>query len=311
MKENKKTSVFAILLLPLLGALSVFVFSCAGFGAVAQIGAAVGQATGVISQNTADAIVKSSQAFEKAFEEITPEQEYYIGRAVGANVLTNYKIRESKPALLSYVNLVCNALIINSPRPEIYNGYHVNILDSDEINAFSTPGGHILITRGLIGCATSEDTLAAVIAHEIAHIQLQHGLKAIKNNRITQALLVTGSSAASVASENLDLPQLKGIFSDSVNEIVTTMVNNGYSQPQEFEADATAMKLLALAGYEPSSLLDMLAVLEKNQPGKQGGFNKTHPTPAQRITNARKTAGNYQVTDTRSFRQVRYAAAVK
>jgi len=275
---------------------------------MAQFGAAVGQATGVISANTADAIVKSGQAFGKAFEEITPEQEYYIGRAVGANILANYRIRETNPDLTIYVNMICNALVINSPRPEIFIGYRVNILDSEEINAFSTPGGHIFVTGGLINCATSEDTLAAVIAHEIAHIQLQHGLKSIKNNRITQALLVTGSSAASVVAENYDVPQLKGVFSDSVNEIVTTMVNNGYSQPQEFESDTVAMDLLALAGYEPTSLLEMLAVLEKNQPGKPGGFNKTHPTPTQRITNARKTAGKYQIADTRAYRQVRYDA---
>jgi predicted Zn-dependent protease len=290
----------------LLASIPIIIISCAHTGSIAQFGAAVGQATGVISESTASAIVKSGQAFEKAFEEITPEQEYYIGRAVGANILANYKLENSKPNLVTYVNRICSALVIHSPRPEIFNGYHVNILDSNEINAFSTPGGHIFITRGLAGCATSEDTLAAVIAHEIAHIQLQHGLKSIKNSRITQALLVTGSSAASAASSKYDLPELKGIFSESVNEIVTTMVNNGYSQPQEFEADSMAMELLALIGYEPGSLLEMLAVLEKNQPGRPGGFNKTHPSPAQRITNAKKASGKYQVPDTRSFRKARY-----
>jgi predicted Zn-dependent protease len=286
---------------------AALIFSCANMGNVAQIGAAIGQATGVIDQKTADAISKSGVALSSAFEDITPEQEYYIGRAVGANILSTYKIQNNKPNMLAYVNKVCNALVINSVRPEIFNGYHVNILDSDEINAFATCGGHIFITRGLIDSTTSEDTLASVIAHEIAHIQLQHGLKAIKNSRMTQALLVTGTSAASAAGNN-NLSEMVDIFGDSINEVVTTMVTNGYSRTQEYDADSMAMSLMELAGYEPGSLLDMLNVLEKTQSSHPGGFNKTHPTPAQRIANAQKTVGKYNVPDTRSYRVQRFAA---
>jgi predicted Zn-dependent protease len=209
--------------------------------------------------------------------------------------------------MLAYVNKICNTLVINSPRPEIFNGYHVNILDSDEINAFATSGGHIFITRGLIESTTSEDTLAAVIAHEVSHIQLQHGLKAIKNSRITQALLITGTSAAGAAG-NSTISDLVNVFGDSINEVVTTMITNGYSRTQEYEADSIAMSLMDLAGYEPSSLVDMLKTLEKTQSSHPGGFNKTHPSPTDRITNAQKTVGNYNVPDTRSYRASRYAA---
>jgi len=297
-----------IYLLPLLAVITlVLLFSCESLGSIAQIGASLGEATGLISPGVADAISKSGVAWGKTFEQITPEQEYYIGRAVAANVVSSYKIQTSNPAMTAYVNKICNALIINSPRPEIYNGYHANILDSDEINAFATPGGHIFITRGLIDCTTSEDTLASVIAHEVSHIQLEHGLKAIKNSRINQALAVTATSAGSAAT-GVDLEELTSTFGVSINEIVTTMMSNGYSRSQEYDADSTAMVLLSLAGYEPSSLIDMLKVLEKNQGGHPGGFNKTHPTPAQRLTNAQKTVGKYSVPDTRSYRLDRYSA---
>jgi predicted Zn-dependent protease len=284
--------------------------SCESMAAVTGVGAQVAGAFGVIDQDTANAITRSSDAIGKAVEEITPEQEYYIGRAVGANILTSYKIWNGGPALTAYLNRICGAIIINSPRPEIYSGYHVNILDSTEINAFATSGGHIFITRGLIACADSEDALAGVIAHEIAHIQLQHSLKAIKNSRITQALLVTGTSAASVAG-NTSVKELADIFDESVNEIVTTMVTKGYSRDQEFDADSTALSLLASAGYEPSALIDMLKSLEKNQGKQSGGFTKTHPTPAQRISSAEKLVPQYRVPDTRSVRQARYRAAVQ
>ncbi|MDR0496517.1 MAG: M48 family metalloprotease [Treponema sp.] len=287
--------------------LAALVSSCAQMGPLAQIGAVLGQTAGVFSAETAAAISKSGVAWKNAFEEITPEQEYYIGRAVAANVLAAYRLQTNKPGLVSYLNRICNALAVNSPRPDIFNGYHVNLLDSNEINAFATPGGHIFITRGLIECTTSEDTIAAVLAHELAHIQLQHGLKAIKNSRITNALVVTGTSAVSAVTNTMEL---ESIFSDSVGEIFTAMVTNGYSRTQETDADSVAMSLLALAGYEPSSLIEMLRVLEKDQPGHPGGFNKTHPTPAQRITNAQRTVGKYDVDDTRSYRRTRYAAAI-
>jgi predicted Zn-dependent protease len=288
-----------------------FIFSsCHHLAAAADAGAQIAGAVGVVDQNTANAISKSSQAIGSAAEEITPEQEYYIGRAVGANILSTYKIWNGSPSLTAYLNRICSAIVINSPRPEIYNGYHVMILDSNEINAFATSGGHVFVTRGLIAGANSEEALAGVIAHEIAHIQLQHSIKAIKTSRITQALLVTGTSAAGAAA-GYDVNELTDVFNESVGEIVTTLVNNGYSQSQEFDADSTALSLLASAGYKPSGLTDMLKELEKTQGSRPGGFNKTHPSPAKRIVSAEKSLGKYTVADTSSYRKARYNAAVK
>jgi predicted Zn-dependent protease len=308
MKKTQGICKAGILLL-LAAVPAALFFSCQTVAEAAGTGAQIAGDMGIIDQKAAGAIGRSSEAVGRAAEEITPEQEYYLGRAVGANILTNYRIWNGSPALTAYLNRICNTIVINSPRPEIYNGYHVAILDSDEINAFATSGGHIFITRGLIACTDSEDSLAAVIAHEISHIQLKHGIKAIKTSRFTQALLVTGSSAAGVAAEGLSLPELTDIFGKSVEEVVTTLVNNGYSQTQEFDADNNALALMAAAGYEPSALLSMLQVLEKNQKNRPGGFNKTHPTPARRITNAQLNIGKYQVPDTRSYRQTRYTRA--
>jgi predicted Zn-dependent protease len=302
----KTTIMFEALPFILVSIFAAVVFSCQGMAAAAQIAGAAG----LIDQNTANAISQSAQAIDKANEDMTPEQEYYIGRAVGANILATYKIWTGKPALTAYLNRICGALIVNSSRPDIFNGYHVNILDSTEINAFATSGGHIFVTRGLINNADSEDTLAAVIAHEIAHIQLQHGLKAIKNSRFQQAILVTATSAAGAATGN-DVRELTSVFNESIGEILTTMVNNGYSQTQEFEADSFALSLLATAGYDPGSLVTILRALEKTQGSHPGGFNKTHPTPGKRIANVQKTLGQYRVPDTRSSRQTRYTTAVK
>ncbi|MDR2747079.1 MAG: M48 family metalloprotease [Treponema sp.] len=289
----------------LLVSLGLLLGSCETMADVTSAGAQIAGALGVIDTETANAISKSSDAIGRAAEEITPEQEYYIGRAVAANILDRYTIWNGDPALTGYLNKICKAIIINSPRPEIYSGYHVAILDSDEINAFASSGGHILVTRGLIACADSEDALAAVIAHEIGHIQLQHSIKAIKNSRITNALLITGTSTAGALGNN-DVKELASVMDESVNEIITTLIDKGYSRDQEFDADTAALALLAAAGYEPSCLVTMLQLLERNQGGRPGGLTKTHPSPAQRITNVNVSLPKFKVPDTRAYRAERY-----
>jgi predicted Zn-dependent protease len=300
-----KTKILIIIFLA--AALCTFFFSCQTVATIADVGAQIAGEAGVIDKNAANAISQSARAIGSAAEVITPEQEYYLGRAVAANILSTYKIWNGSPALTAYLNRICNSITVNSPRPDIYNGYHVAILDSNEINAFATPGGHIFVTRGLISVAKSEDALAGVLAHEIAHIQLQHSIKAITTSRITNALLITGTSTAGAAL-GYDVKELTEVFNESVGQIFNTLVNSGYSQQQEFEADNLALSLLASTKYSPSGLIDMLKELANVQRTQSGGFNKTHPTPAQRISNAEKSIGKYAVPDTRTFRQSRFNA---
>ena len=92
----------------------------------------------------ADAVVTGIDGIRKAAEDnITPEEAYYIGRTVAAIITKNYKIYDS-PDATRYLNKICSAITINSAMPYLYKGYYVAILDTDEINALATPGGHIL-----------------------------------------------------------------------------------------------------------------------------------------------------------------------
>ena len=244
----------------------------------------------------------------KAANSLTPENEYYLGRAVAANIAATYQIYNGNPALRTYLNKICSAIVINSPRPDIYNGYHVAILDTDEINAFATPGGHIFLTRGLIACARNEDALAAVVAHEVAHIQLKHALTAIRNARYVNAA-IAGTLAGISEAAGGGIEEFASIMSESVNEMVTTLVVKGFSKKQEFEADETALSLLVSAGYEPSGILEMLEVLKQKQSGS--GFGKTHPSPQERITAVNTNLGKFKVEDTRTFRVSRFGIATR
>jgi predicted Zn-dependent protease len=308
MKMTRLLTVFGRIMVPLFLAVPFACNTTSVKGFVKQL---TGSADLTLDKNTQKAINLSTQAVANASEEITPEQEYYIGRAVAANILKTYPLWNGNRALTAYANRICNTIVINSPKPEIYNGYHVALLDSNEINAFATSGGHIFITRGLIASAKSEDALAGVIAHEIAHIQLQHSINAIKTSRITQAIMVAGASAAGVATGS-DVNEMTAIFNESIGDIFGTLVNNGYSQIQEFDADTKALSLLAGAGYNPLGLIEMLRELEKIQKGASGGFNKTHPSPDKRLAVAEKAIYlQPNVTDTSSYRRARFTAVKK
>ena len=242
-----------------------------------------------------------------------PLDAYFLGRAVAANIISRYRPYTQKPGTARYLNEICAALTVNSPMPDMYNGYHVMILDSTELNAFATAGGHIFITLGLTEALPSEDALAAVLAHEIAHIQLQHSVELIKHMRITRDLSHAADKAADKAARAASLSERKTLFDNAVRDMVTALTVKGYSRDQEFQADIYAVKLLALAGYSPASLVDVLALLQKTT--ATGGFNDTHPAPAQRISNVRQELTRnkrfYQAQDTAPSRSARFERSVR
>ena len=230
-----------------------------------------------------DAGKKIAPALLKAAEEITPEQEYYIGRSVAANVISQYKVWDN-PEATTYINTLVHVLAAYSTRPETFGGYHALILDSDQINAFGAPGGLILVTRGMLRNCSSETTVAAVLAHEIGHVQYQHGLKAIQSSRMAGL----GGAILDVTTDNLNysnsvVKDLTKSFTGALTDITKTLISTGYSRDLETQADQGAVDILKGAGYNPSGLIEMLQQMKKNL--KPGGpdFAKTHPTPDQRI----------------------------
>jgi predicted Zn-dependent protease len=257
-----------------------------------------------------DAFSQMDSVFESDEEKMTPEDDYYVGRAVAAEILKNYRIFTGNPEMTRYLNKICLAIVINSRQPVLFNGYHVEILDSNEIGAFATPGGHIFLTRALVECAASEDALAAVIAHEIAHIQLRHAAEIIENQRLVQDLSTAADRAASIAAREISAAERAVLFKESVRETINVLLKNGFTQSQEFAADKAAIDLLAGAGYNPLGLIEILKILNKTQKDHPGGFNETHPSPALRISNAEKSAGNYRLGDTASYRQSRFKSSL-
>ena len=257
----------------------------AGCASIAQVGAGIGEAAGVITPQQAQSIVKVGEAAEKTFADITPEQEYYIGRAVGATIVSKYKVYQNDQAT-RYVNLVGQTLAQASTKPETFGGYHFLLLDSDEINAFAAPGGFIFLSRGMVRLCRTEDDLAAVLAHEVGHVELQHALRAIKSSRLTSALTTLAMEGAKNFGGE-QLAQLTQAFEGSISDITGTLMNSGYARKQERQADEAALRILQAIGYDPHALVAVLDEMQKDL--KPGGhdFAATHPPPEERVKDLR------------------------
>jgi hypothetical protein len=126
-----------------------------------------------------DTIKSTAETTQKAAREISDEEEYFVGRAVAARIISSYPLSVDE-SLTVYINKVGQAVALHSEKPYTYGGYHFALLDSDEVNAFACPGGTILITTGMLKTVRNEDELAAVLAHEIAHVNNRDGIAAIK-----------------------------------------------------------------------------------------------------------------------------------
>jgi predicted Zn-dependent protease len=227
---------------------------------------------------------------------------------VGATILAQYRpYTESGPT--EYLNLLGRTLSFASERPETFGGYHFLILDSQEINAFAAPDGLIFVSLGLLACADSEDTVAAILAHEIAHVVKQHGLQAIKKSRVTSALTSVAIASAQTAGSD-ELAKLTTVFEDSIGDITATLVNNGYSRAFEKEADLMAVQILERVGYDPNALVRMLEVMETRlEPGGLD-FAKTHPDPVVRIAEIRKVLAEAPTPPPQAEREARYQVAL-
>ena len=273
-----------------------------------SLAADVAAGTGVITADQAESTKRVGTAVTKTFQDITPEQEYYVGRTVAATVLAQYKAYPADD-LNGYLNRLGQSLAQFSTKPETFGGYHFLALDSAEINAFAAPGGLILVTRGLLKCTQNEDELAAVLAHEIGHVEKMHGLRAIKTGRLNSALTILAVEAGkNLAGEQL--AEVTKAFDESINDIAGTLMNSGYSRKLEYEADAAAVAILKQAGYTPGALVAMLENMAKNWDSSRKDFAATHPAPADRIKELQKI-GVTSSKASAAARQQRFLAATK
>lgn len=246
---------------------------------------------------TGQGLYDLAKGVKDAKKDLTPENEYFLGRSVATKILANadYQYRDAdgfQGGMLqnatAYVNAVGNVVAfaaMDTPRagdrPSPIAGWHFVILEDETINAFAAPGGTIFVTRGAIVQAKSEDELAAVLAHEVAHVVRGHAIGTIKKSRMSGVYKKFLDSSVELDPETEKM--MTGVFGGSIDDIVDGSLVKGYSKDTEFEADKVGLAIMAAAGYDPAAFTRYLKTLDAHQETGSGGFYATHPKPTDRI----------------------------
>lgn len=252
--------------LTVLAALVLFVYGCgAAMGTMLEVGGAL---SGEKSLSNAGKSMKRA-ADTQGFSE---EEKYYTGRTVAAQLLVGEK-PSSDRSLESYIGKVGHTLVLASGTGEMVRGWHFMLLDDKHANAYACPGGLVFVSRGLVELCDSEDELAGAIAHEIAHVGLDHPMQAISAANQKAALVSLAQFGMQKAFEGSELESMTETFDKAVAEVGKS-VAKGYDRGKEAEADLAAVEMLAAAGYDPAGLAKLLRKLRSGDsshgdPGKR------------------------------------------
>src|SRR5262249_54657903 len=177
---------------------------------------------------------------------VTLDQEWQLGQQMAAQVAQQVHF-VNDPVANSYVRAVGERIHAQTPLANLPFDFH--IVDDPDINAFSIPGGHVYINRGLIGAANKADELAAVIAHEESHIVARHVIKQAEQQQTIGAI---GS---------ILLGQNPGVLQQLVAQVLAGGAMARFSRADEKEADDLGLRFMTAAGYNPRGMLDMFATL--------------------------------------------------
>lgn len=245
----------------------------------------------------------------------TPEHEYYLGRAVAANAIAKYNL-VSDERLRAYVRLVGNAVVRVSERvgPN-FGGYHFDVLDSPEVNGVSGPGGFVLVTKGALALCASEDDVAALLCHELAHVTLHHGRAIIaQNDQYKRNAAAFGAFVGSLESavDSRIGTMLLDTFKSAVSAAAEVGVSHSWGREFEFHADDEGTNLLFDVFYDWGALEAYL--VRHAATGKDAGETATHASPqtrATRLAQWRVPLGPYTARpETAAARQARFLAAM-
>jgi predicted Zn-dependent protease len=218
------------------------------------------------------------------FVMMSEEEEIKIGEQVARQVLQQYRPYDNRE-LQDYVQAVGEKLAALGERPQLK--YRFMVLDSEEVNAFAVPGGHIFVTRGLLAYLNSEAELAAVLGHEVGHIAARHAARQQSTAALTDILGKVAAIATGVQGADL----LTGLLG--------TAFVRGYGRDMELEADHLGAEYMARAGYAREALLRVIGVLkdqetfeieqareEGRKPQVYHGIFATHPDQDTRLKEA-------------------------
>jgi predicted Zn-dependent protease len=212
---------------------------------------------------------------KKEFMLYSESQEIELGKSTDAEVAATYGVYDDA-ALQAYVGKLGGALAAKGQRPQL--PWRFTVLDSPVVNAFAVPGGAVYVTRGILAMMNSEAELAAVLGHEIGHVNARHSMSQMSKQQVATLGLAVGS----VISKKF--AQYAGLAGAGLQVLFLK-----FSRDNENEADALGVDYARAAGYNPGDMAATFVALQKfgdlsgSGAGSLPGFLSTHPLTADRI----------------------------
>src|SRR5512137_1763548 len=175
---------------------------------------------------------------KKEFMLYSESQEIELGKQTDAEVAATYGLYDD-PALAAYVSKIGLSLAAKTQRPNL--PWRFTVLDSPVVNAFAVPGGAVYVTRGILALMSSEAELAAVLGHEIGHVNARHSMSQMSKQQMAQLGLAVGS----VVSK--EFAKYAGLAGTGLQVLFLK-----YSRDNENQADGLGVDYARAAGYDPA-----------------------------------------------------------
>jgi beta-barrel assembly-enhancing protease len=228
-------------------------------------------------------------------------EEYVLGQGLYERLKQRGKLIED-PLLSRYLSDIGDSLLAQMDRR--VRDYHFFLVKDTSVNAFAAPGGFIGVNAGLIALTHSEDELASVLAHEIAHVELRHTMQMIEKSQTINTVSALSILAAILLSSK-DPEAASAMIYGGAAGSSQAIVN--FTRGNEYEADRVGVELLNKSQYDPEAMADFMLLLQhKEQSGAIANieFIRTHPISSNRVAEIRsrvKIAKESNIKKTRYF----------
>jgi predicted Zn-dependent protease len=208
---------------------------------------------------------------------ISPETEAELGRQAFQQIASETPVAQD-PRLHADVRRIGERIVQASNSP--YSEWVFTVFEGEQANAFALPGGRVGVFTGMLKVAANEDQLAAVLGHEVGHVNARHGAERMVTERGIAWGLRLGAMLLSLGDIPIP-PDLVVALGAGAAELG---IVRPFSREQELEADALGLEYMAEAGYRPREAVTFWRRMQ--QRAGNGGvppFLATHPSNAQRI----------------------------